>query len=75
MVKTIYVQLLDEGSVAYRPVSAHEIKEKVYRLDASECYDPADETWEFVPGTCVLVEERIFDGERFLVAIKEQKPI
>jgi hypothetical protein len=72
MKKIIYIQLLNEGSVAYRPVSAYEIKESVYKIDGSECYNPEDEEWEFLPGTYVLVEERTFDGENVLVAIQAQ---
>ena len=71
MKKIIYIQLLNEGSVAYRPVSAHEVKENIYKVDASESYDPEDEKWEFKPNALVFVEERNLEGEIVLVAIKE----
>lgn len=70
--KIIYIQLLNEGSVVYRPVSAYEIQESIYKIDGSECYDPEDEEWEFLPGTYVLVKEQILEGENVLVAIKQQ---
>ena len=71
MKKIIYVQLLNEGSVAYRPVSANEITENIYKIDGSECYNPEDEEWEFLPGTCVLVEKQNLSGGAVLVAIRE----
>ena len=67
----VYVKLLNEGSVAYRPVSAYIIKKNIYKIDGSECYNPEDEEWEFLPNTCVLVEEKNLSGENVLVAIKE----
>jgi hypothetical protein len=70
MKKTIYIQLLNEGSIAYRPVSACAIKKNIYKVDGSECYNPEDEEWEFLPGTYVLVEEQNLSGEKVLVAIK-----
>ena len=71
MKKTIYIQLLNEGSVAYRPVLADEIEENVYKIDGSECYNPDDEEWEFLPNMCVLVEKKYLSGGIVLVAIKE----
>jgi hypothetical protein len=72
MKRIIYIQLLNEGSVAYRPVSAYLIGENIYKIDGSECYDPNDEGWEFPPNTYVIVEERKLSGEDVLVAIKER---
>lgn len=70
--KIVYVQLLNEGSVAYRPVSAYIIERNIYKIDGSECYNPEDEEWEFLPGTYVLVEEKKLNGENVLVAVKKQ---
>ena len=76
MKKIIYIKLLNEGSVAYRPISAYEIKENVYTIDGSECYNPVDEEWEFSPNTYVFVEEKTLSVENVLVAIyKEQELI
>lgn len=74
MKKIIYIQLLNEGSVAYRPVSAYEIGNNIFKVDGSDIYDPDDEEWEFPPETYVLVEEQIKDGKNVLIAIKEQSP-
>ncbi len=72
MKKIIYIQLLNEGSIAYRPVSAYEIKKNIYKIDGSECYNPEDEEWEFLPETYVLVEKRHLGDKNVLVAVKEQ---
>ena len=74
MKKIIYIQLLNEGSVAYRPVSAVEIEENIYKIDGSECYNPEDEEWEFLPNTYVLAEKKELSGRIVLVAIKELSP-
>lgn len=74
MEKSIYIQLLDEGTKAYRPVPAREIENNVYKIQGFEIYDPEDETWEFLPGTTVLVEEQCLDGGIVLVAIKSKEP-
>lgn len=68
--KTIYVQLLNEGSEVYRPVLSKKINDFLYEL-LDNNYDPEDEEWEFLPGTIVVVEEKILSGEKELVAIKE----
>lgn len=74
MKKNIYIQLLEEGTKVYKPVPAIEIEKNVYEVQGFEIYDPEDEFWEFLPGTHVLVKEQNLNGERVLVAIKEQSP-
>lgn len=69
--KTIYIQLLNEGSVAYRPVFADKIKDNIYKIDGFECYNPDDEDWEFLPNTYVLAEERNLSGKIVLVAVEK----
>jgi hypothetical protein len=69
MEKTIYVKLLDEGTVVYRPVSAIEVEKGVFEIIEFDTYNSEDEVWEFLPGTCVLVEERNLSGEDVLVAV------
>ncbi len=66
----IYVRLLDEGVDVFRPVPAERIGEFVYKLNGYDFHDPDDEIWEFLPGTTVVIEERILSGERSLVAVK-----
>ena len=55
---TVYVRLLNEGTDVYRPVEAVVLEESVVRLVAPPDYDPADEEWEFEPGSVVRVEVR-----------------
>ena len=73
MEKKIYIQLLGEGTVVYRPVPAFKLGDNVYRVEGSEIYDPDDEEWEFLPGTVVIVEDRELEGEKVLVAVKNKK--
>lgn len=73
MENMIYVQLLNEGTKVYRPVPASEIENNIYRIGGEEIYDPYEELWEFPPGTVVVVEEQILEGENVLLAIKEEK--
>jgi hypothetical protein len=75
MERNIYIQLLEEHTKVYRPVPAVAIKDNVYKVGGVEIYDPEDEIWEFPPGTCVLVEEQILDGENVLVAIKKHNSV
>jgi hypothetical protein len=75
MEKIIYVQLLNEGSIAYRPVPAIEIENNIYMLQGFDIYDTEDEEWEFLPGSYVLVEEQVKGDKNVSVAIKQQSPI
>ncbi len=68
MKKTIYIQLLGEGTIVYRPVPAIEMGDDIYQVEGEEIYDPDDEEWEFLPGTEVRVEQKEFEGKKVLVA-------
>lgn len=65
----VYVRLLNEGVNVYRPVPASPVSASIFLLGGSDIYDPEDEEWEFLPGSLVIVEERILAGESVLVAI------
>lgn len=69
MENIIYVRLLGEGVQVYRPVPASQITSDVYVIGGADIYDPEDEEWEFPPGTHVVVEARVLEGEAALVAI------
>jgi len=69
MESTVYVRLLGEGVHVYRPVPASPIASNIYAIGGYDIYDPEDEEWEFPPGTHVVVEEQILEGEPVLVAI------
>lgn len=64
----VYVQLLGEGTVVYRPAMAIHQEDEIYRLSATQGYDPEDEHWEFPPGSLVRCEERSLQEGRCLVA-------
>ena len=72
----IYVQLLNEGTVTYRPVSAKKLSESIYQLLGEDIHDPEDEEWEFLPGTIVKANYRKFEllpgkKEILLVAVSK----
>lgn len=62
----IYVELLDEGVDAWRPVTATEERRGVYRLPHRR---PEDEQWAFPPGSLVRCEQRDLGDGSALVAI------
>ena len=67
MSATIYIYLLDEGTDVWRPVSAEQIGDKIYRITGSPPDDT--ETWQFFTGDIVRCREQTFaSGERRLVA-------
>ncbi len=68
----IYVKLLDEGTIVYRPVRATRLASSIYLLDPNASYDATDEKWEFPPGSRVIVEERLLSGEVKLVAVRRE---
>ena len=66
---TVYIKLLNEGTVVFRPVLAERIDEHTVKLLPLAEYDQRDEEWEFPPGSIVKCESRILDGESTLVAV------
>jgi hypothetical protein len=55
-VAVIYVELLSEAVRCFRPVLAHRIGERRYRIDSS-FQIPEDEDWAFQPGSEVICED------------------
>lgn len=76
--KKIYIQLLNEGTISYRPTISEEISENVFRVMPTEDYDPEDETWEFLPGDIVICRPEVKSGpegkETVLVARQKYEP-
>jgi hypothetical protein len=64
----VYVQLLDEGTVVYRPTRGQLVGEGAVRLLPTPGYDPDDEHWEFPPGSVVRCQPRNLEGTEVLVA-------
>ena len=73
MKETIYIKLLGEGTLVYRPVPATKIDEITYKIEGDEIHDPDDEEWEFLPKSIVHVEEKELEGNIVLVAINQKK--
>jgi hypothetical protein len=65
----VYVRLLGEGTIVFRPTKATPIAQDTARLLTPDGgYDPEDEDWEFKPGSVVRVERRILEGAEVYVA-------
>ena len=61
--REIYIQLLDEGTIVYRPTQGEEISEGIYRVLPTANYDPEDEKWKFLPRTIVRCEQKYLRRE------------
>ena len=53
---TVYVQLLEEGTLVYRPVPARKSADGKCIVEGHDIYDQAVETWAFPPGSLVSYE-------------------
>jgi hypothetical protein len=69
-IETIFVNLLDEGTVVMRPVQALALGFGVYRLMPPDDYDHEDEHWEFLPGSLVRCKQHFSDGNFILLAFE-----
>jgi len=65
----VYVRLLGEGTVVFRPTPATPLGPSTVKLLAPSDYDPDDEDWEFKPGTIVQIELRTLEGEPAYLAV------
>jgi len=66
----IYVRLLEEGTEVYRAVPTTQIEPSVYLIAPRAPYNTVDETWEFPPGSRVVVIKKVLSGETKLVAVR-----
>ena len=71
MEQILYIKLLDDGTVVYRPVPAIKLAQNIFRIGGESIYDPEDEIWEFKPGAYVVAEEQEVGGEFVFVAVNE----
>ena len=72
---TIYVELLEEGSRALRPVLAKKIADRVFMIVGVDGgYDPEDEVWEFPLGSTVYVEDYESNEGKILRATRLETP-
>ena len=72
MQETIYVRLVGEGVEVWRPVLAvkRSSPNSYLILDSPSNTVPETESWEFNPGTLVLVKEITIEGKKSLAAIE-----
>lgn len=70
----IYVALLDEGTLVWRPVDAIALGNSLFQI-VSENPDPDDEHWEFTTGDKVRCEQRMLSRitERNLELVAVEK--
>ena len=67
MKRIIYVELLNEGVVSYRPVLSECVCNNIYILGEK---DDDSEEWAFNPGECVVTETHTFSvGAKYPLAI------
>jgi hypothetical protein len=65
--RMIFIELLEEGIVCWRPVAAQRLSEDTYRIVDQV---PEGEIWRFQPGEVVRCEERAFNDETGLTAFE-----
>jgi hypothetical protein len=63
----VYVQLLNEGTIVYRPTTAISMGPNVVKLLEPSDFD-SDEEWEFPVGAVVTVSKMHLSGAEVLVA-------
>lgn len=67
MKRIIYIELLNEGVVSYRPVLSEFVCNNIYILGKK---DDDSEEWAFNPGEYVVTEPHTFsDGTKYPLAI------
>jgi hypothetical protein len=64
----VYVPLLNEGVVVWRPTTGFLVEPNVVRINATSDYDPNSEEWEFIPGSTVRCAKVVRDGREIMVA-------
>jgi hypothetical protein len=68
--KTVYVHLVDEGTIVVRPTQGVPVGGGAFRLLPTPEYDPDNETWQFPPRSLVRCENQTWEGHEILVAIE-----
>jgi hypothetical protein len=69
----IYVRLVDEVVIVYRPTIGLRLEDNIYEILPVENYYFLDEEWEFPPGKRVRCRRKIINGQPSLVAYEEVK--
>jgi hypothetical protein len=71
--ETIYVSLLGEGTVVWRPVLALQVGQGIFVV-LTKAYDPENEEWEFPPGSIVMCRNEMREGRETLIAVSQINP-
>ena len=66
----IFVRLLGEGTEVSRPTEALDLGNGLFKILPVDNYDPADEVWEFPPGSEVRCESRRSESGEYVVAVR-----
>ena len=66
-IETIWVKLLEEGSIMWRPVEARNLGGGVFQIVSPEIQD---EVWEFPTGSKVAIEIRKGDRGEYPAAVR-----
>ena len=69
MIQVVFVRLLGEGTVVFRPTTAEFLTDTTARLLPVAGIAPGDEQWEFEPGSLVRVEKRLLGEQEVLLAV------
>ena len=64
----IYIPLLNEGTDVLRPTQGIVLGSDEVQVLPTPNYNPANEEWEFPPGTKVKCAQEIWSGREVLVA-------
>jgi hypothetical protein len=64
----LYIRLLNEGVDVVRPTTGIVVGPDTIQVLPTPDYDPADEEWEFPPGTKVRCVREVWEGRELLVA-------
>jgi hypothetical protein len=69
----IYVRLLGEGTDCSRPTHGVVLGNGLFKMLATDNYDPDDEHWEFLPGSIVRVKEVRNADAVYLLAVTRER--
>jgi len=62
--------LVNEGLEVFRPIEVRDVGHGIYEILPTVDYDPADEEWEFLPGSQVRIQMRQADEGDYYIAVE-----
>jgi hypothetical protein len=69
----LYIPILNSPTRVLRLTNGEHIRDLIFRVLATENYDPAHEQWKFPPGKVVRCERQNKEGYEILIAVEEIK--